>query len=205
MGEVIYSLNGKYFKDYGIYISSSDGFGELKPKKRTTYDWAERHGTAMDFNEKPKYEAREIMLDGWVKGSGWADLLAKFNGIMSEFRKAGKQRLIIEVFGNAYVYDVVCEDDISLKKTFKDGEMVGTFTLKMTEYSPIKKTFRFVGTSLNLAFTSPDWMEINIDGVVEFQKGTVSITKSLSAGKHYITVAGDIDSITNLTTNATEL
>ena len=45
MSEVIYSLNGKFFKDFGVYISESKGLlDKPKPKARKTYDWAEQHG-----------------------------------------------------------------------------------------------------------------------------------------------------------------
>lgn len=182
MGEVIYNLNGKYFRDSNIFISDSEGlFDELKPKSRTSYDWKERHGKAIDFSEKPKYESREITLSGWVEGTDWKTMLANFKNITKEFKKSGKQRLTIEPFGmTTLVYDVICEDDISLKKVFNDGRMVGEFNMKLIETSPIKKILYIAGTSLNLAFNSPDWVEINIDGVIEFQKGTVNLTKTLT-------------------------
>ena len=51
MSEVIYSLNGKFFKDFGVYISDSKGLlDKPKPKSRKTYDWAEQHGRQIDLS-----------------------------------------------------------------------------------------------------------------------------------------------------------
>ena len=60
MSEVIYSLNGKFFKDFGVYISDSKGLlDKPKPKSRKTYDWAEQHGRQIDLSPA-KYDEREI-------------------------------------------------------------------------------------------------------------------------------------------------
>ena len=207
MGEIVYSLNGKKFKDYGIYISASDGlFDELKQKKQETYSWAEYHGQVFDVTQKPKFEPREITLTGWIMADDWEEMQSNFDSVFGEFRKAGKQRLLIEPFGiSTLVYDVNLKDGIDLKKTFKDGQMFGYFSLKMIEYNPVKKILTITGTSLSLAFKTPKWVEVNIDGAITTHKGTVSITRPLAAGKHYISIAGNIEEITGLTTNATVL
>ena len=71
MGEVKYSINGKYFKDYGIYVSSSLGLLDaLKRKPIKTYDWAEYHGESLDLSN-PKFEAREIALNCFIKGNNY--------------------------------------------------------------------------------------------------------------------------------------
>ncbi|QNS40183.1 galactose-binding protein [Chryseobacterium manosquense] len=185
MGEVKYSVNGKYFKDYGVYISSSDGlFDALKRKKVNTYDWAEYHGSSLDLSS-PKFEQREISLKGFVTGANWIDMKSNFDAIISEFQKAGTQRLLIEPFGlKPLPYEVCMIDDVNLNKTFKDGKMVGVFTLKLIEPNPIKKVLYLTGTSLNLAYNSPNETEIFYgNGLKETAKGNVSLSNKTLANR----------------------
>lgn len=178
MKTVVYSINGKYFLDFGIYISESKGLlDKLKPKPRKSYSWAEQHGTVVDLS-KPRYEEREISLKGWIIGESWHDMKAKFDLFLSEFDKGGLARLLIE-FGKELVYDVYLADGIELDKEFRDGKMHGLFTIKLKEPNPVKKVLKLVGNDLQLSFTSPDWMDINIDGINESRKGSISINKTL--------------------------
>lgn len=185
MSEVRYSVNGKYFKDFGTYISSSEGlFDALKRKKINSYDWAEYHGSAPDLSN-PKFEDREITLVGFVVGENWEVMKSNFDAIISEFQKAGTQRLLIEPFGlKALPYEVYMDDSISLKKTFKNGKMVGTFTLKMIEPNPIKKVLYFTGDTLNLSYNSPNETEIFYgNGLKETAKGNVSLSNKTLANR----------------------
>lgn len=161
MSEVRYSVNGKYFKDFGIYISSSKGlFDALKRKKVNTYDWAEYHGSSPDLSN-PKFEQREISLKGFVTGANWEEMKSNFDAIISEFQKAGTQRLLIEPFGlKPLPYEVCMIDDVNLNKTFKDGKMVGVFTLKLIEPNPLKIVLYTNESTLNLSYNSPQETEI---------------------------------------------
>lgn len=205
MSELVWSLNGKKFKDFGIYVSSSDGlFDELKPKKTETKDWPEYNGLMLDQNQSIKYESRSIELKGWVEGSDWMEMLERFWSIFGEFRKTGKQRLLLIPFNNKpLIYDVRCEDDIELEKRFRQGRMIGMFKAKLIEYNPVKKVLRINQEELQLSFKTAKWIEVNIDGSIENHKGNVDITKTLDASQyHYISIAGNIDEITDFSTNA---
>ncbi|MFB9120995.1 galactose-binding protein [Bergeyella porcorum] len=178
MKTVVYSINGKYFLDFGIYISESKGLlDKLKPKPRKSYSWAEQHGIVVDLS-KPKYEEREISLKGWIIGESWHDMKAKFDLFLSEFDKEGLARLLIE-FGKELVYDVYLADGVELDKEFRDGKMYGLFTIKLKEPNPVKKVLKLVGNDLRFSFTSPDWMDINIDGINESRKDSITINKTL--------------------------
>lgn len=205
---VKYSVNGKLFKDYNVLISSSDGIGDgLKRKSVNTYDWAEYHGMAPDLSN-PKFEAREITLKGFVIGSHWDEMMENFNTILYEFQKSGTQRLLIEPFNmKPRPYEVFMEDSAPLQKELRSGKMVGTFTLKLTEPNPRKIVLSFTGTSLNLSYTSPKETEIFYgNGTKDIVKTNASISgKVLPAGTKYIIIAGNVEEITNLTTNATVL
>lgn len=185
MGEVIYSINGKYFKDYNVLISSSDGIGDgLKRKKVNTYDWPEYHGESPDLSN-PKFEAREITLKGFVIGSNWDEMMENFNTILYEFQKTGTQRLLIEPFNmKTRPYEVYMEDSTPLNKTFKDGQMVGVFTLKLIEPNPIKKVLYLTDKTLNLSYNSPKETEIFfVNGEKTTAKGNVSLSGKTLANR----------------------
>lgn len=177
--EVLYTLNGKYFKDFGVFISESKGLlDKPKLKSRRSYDWAEYHGKAVDL-AKPKYDEREIELKGWVEGETWSQMKTNFDTLLSEFDKEGLQRLVIEYLGNALVFDVYLSDGVELEKSFKEGKMVGVFTLKMKAPNPIKRVFKLVGSDLQLSFNAQSWVDINIDGINETRKGNITINKTV--------------------------
>lgn len=181
MAELIWNINGKYFKDFGVCVEDSKGImDEPNQKKTDTYDWAEYHGLATNLSQYPKYEAREFELSCWITGDYWLNMRNQFEVFISEFRRAGKQRLLVDVFGNkTYVFDVNLVGKTELKKRFKTGRMFGAFTLKLIEYSPIKKILTTTKPNFQLSFNSPKWVEVNIDGSVEIVKGTVNINKTL--------------------------
>ena len=203
MGEVRYSINGKYFKDYGVYISSSDGlFDALKRKKVNTYDWAEYHGSSLDLSS-PKFEQREITLKGFVVGDNWVSMKFRFDTIISELQKAGTQRLLIEPFGlKPLPYEVYMEDSSELQKTFSDGKMVGIFTLKLIEPNPIKKVLRVNGNMLHLSYNSKFETEISYgNGEKDIAYSNASLSKVLPSGS-IVVIAGNIENISNLITDA---
>ncbi|AEB71693.1 putative phage tail protein [Riemerella phage RAP44] len=177
--EVLYILNSKYFKDFGVFISESKGLlDKPKLKSRRSYDWAEYHGKAVDL-AKPKYDEREIELKGWVEGETWSQMKTNFDTLLSEFDKEGLARLVIEYLGNALVFDVYLSDGVELEKSFKEGKMVGVFTLKMKDPNPIKRVFKLVGSDLQLSFNAQFWVDINIDGINETRKGNITINKTV--------------------------
>ncbi|TDX83994.1 hypothetical protein [Epilithonimonas xixisoli] len=181
MAEVIYSLNGKYFKDYDIFISSSDGlFDGLKPKKQNTYDWAEYSGTASDITQKKRFEPRKFTLVGFVKGSDWKKMMDNFWTVFGDLNKPGRQRLLIKPFDvETLVYDVTNEETIDVKKTFKNGECYAIFTVKLVEQKPIKKILYIDKANLQLSFNTPKWVEVNIDGNIGIYKNSVVINQNI--------------------------
>ena len=204
MKAVIYSLNGQKLKDYKVYISESKGLlDKLKPKNRVSYDWAEYHGKAVDTSPA-KYEEREITLSGWIEGENWQEIKRNFDRLLSEFDKEGLVRLVVD-FGDKLVFDVYLYDGVELNKNFSQGQTIGRFTLKMKEPNPIKKTLSIGRGRFNLKFTALSWIDININGINRSMKGNVDIHEDLSENENYITIAGNLEDIKNLETNATIL
>lgn len=208
MGEVKYSINGKYFKDYGIYVSSSLGLLDaLKRKPIKTYNWQEYHGESLDLSN-PKFEAREIVLNCFVKGNNYQEMFENFrNVVLSEFQKSGTQRLLVEPFGyKALPYEVYMIDEVKIIKEFSESTSIGVFSIKLIEPNPIKKVLFLSGTSLNLSYNSSKETEIFYgNGTKDIVKTNASFSGKVLPENSIIIIAGDIDGITNLTTNATVL
>ncbi|MCT4321782.1 phage tail family protein [Elizabethkingia anophelis] len=181
MGEVKCFLNGINLKNFGVHVSKYDGLaGKTKPREQNTYKWPGYHGRQSDPMQKPEYEERNISLDCWIVGGEWQDMKEKFDELLSEFDKAGTQRLIVSPFGyKPLIYDVKLSDGVELQKDFRDGQMVGVFTLKMVEENPIKKILRIESSELQLSFKSGKWIDVNTGYSSLFKKGDVTINESL--------------------------
>ncbi|AZA49749.1 hypothetical protein EG346_16870 [Chryseobacterium carnipullorum] len=183
MSEVKYSINGKYFKDFGVYVSESSGLvGLLERKSITNYEWAEYHGSSPDLRN-PKYKDREIELKCFIRGENWETLFTSFREfIIAEFSKKGTQRLHIEPLNyKTLPYEVYMKDDVKPEKTFSEGEMFATFSLKLIEPNPIKKVLRTMLDQFTLSYEIDSETEIFMgDGTKQIGRGNVSFTKSYS-------------------------
>lgn len=208
MSEVKYSLNGKLFKDYGVYVSESFGLMDaLKRRPVKSYQWAEYHGESVDLSN-PKYEAREIALNCFIVGENWQDLFNQFNFmIRDEFAKPGTQRLHIKPFGyNTLAYEVYITDEIKVDKRFRNGEMVGIFTMKLIEPNPIKKVLKASQGSISLSYESTSETEIFWgDGTKSVVAGNASVSSRSVPTNAIVIIAGNINEITNFTTNVAVL
>jgi hypothetical protein len=179
MSEVKYSLNGKNFKDFGVYVSESNNLvGLLERKTITQYDWAEYHGISPDLKNL-KFKEREIELKCFIRGNDWETLFDNFrNFIIKEFSKSETQRIHVEPFGyKTLAYEVFMKDEIRPEKQFSNGEMFATFTLKMIEPNPIKKVLKTSLDQLNLKYSCPSETEIFLgDGTKQIGRGDVNFT-----------------------------
>lgn len=186
MGEVKYSINGKYFKDYRIYVSSSLGLLDaLKRKPVKTYDWQEYHGESVDLSN-PKFEAREIVLNCFIKGDNYQEMFDNFrNVVLSEFQKSGTQRLLVEPFGyKALPYEVYMIDEVKIAKEFSESTSIGVFSIKLIEPNPIKKVLYTTLNTLNLSYNSSKETEIFfVNGEKTTAKGNVSLSGKTLANR----------------------
>lgn len=195
---LIYSINGKDFKDYGVYVSESNGLiGGLKPKQRKSHDWSEYHGKVIDVSPV-KYEEREIELQCWMKSNNWFDLKKNFDEIFSEFDKGGLVRLVVD-FEKTLVFDVYLSEQIAIKNRMVNQENIATFTLKVKEPNPIKKVIKVTSANFNVSFNTDDNVNIKTDISVQM-KGKVNYSRNLKLGS-YVVVSGNIDGITGFKTN----
>lgn len=182
-GDVKYWLNGIFFKDYGVGVSSSPGlFDILKRKPIKQYSWSEYHGTSPDL-KNPRFEARAFELKCFIEGPNWKEMFNRFNSaIRDQFFKSGTQRLTIEPYGvSKLAYEVYVQDEIEIEKTFKDGRTIGVFTIKMIEPNPIKKVLRTTLDQLTLSYEINSETEIFMgDGTKQIGRGNVSFNKNYS-------------------------
>lgn len=183
MSEVKYSLNGKSFKDFGVYVSDSIGLvGLLESKNITQYDWAEYHGIAPDLR-KPKFKERTIELKCFIRGNDWEELFNNFMVfVIGEFSKPGTQRVHIEPFGfKTLPYEVYMKDEVKPEKQFSDEEMFATFSLKFIEPNPIKRVLKTTLDTFKLSYEIDSETEIFFgDGTRQTGRGNVSLTKDYS-------------------------
>ncbi|MFP3835359.1 hypothetical protein [Chryseobacterium sp. SIMBA_028] len=184
MSEVKYSLNGKSFKDFGVYVSDSLGLvGLLESKNITQYDWAEYHGIAPNLR-KPKFKERTIELKCFIRGEDWEELFNSFmEFVIGEFSKSGTQRLHVEPFGfKTLPYEVFMKDEVKPEKTFSTGEMFATFSLKFIEPNPIKKVLKTTLDTFKLSYEIDSETEIFFgDGTKQTGRGNVNLMKDYSA------------------------
>lgn len=199
MSEVKYSLNGKSFKEFGVYVSESVGLvGLLERKDVTTYDWGEYHGSSVNLRN-PKFKEREIEFKCFIRGIDWETLFTQFrNFIIKEFGKPGTQRLHIEPMGfRTLPYEVYMKSEVVPEKQFRDGEMFATFSLKVIEPNPIKIVLKTLLDKFKLSYESTTETEIFFgDGTKQTARGNVNFTKNYespsyeSSGINLISVSG---------------
>ncbi|MCE4064362.1 phage tail family protein [Chryseobacterium gleum] len=178
-----WSINGRDFAEFGINVSESKGvLDKLKPRERNSYTWAEYHGKQIDLS-KPYFEAREMELQCWLRASDSNRLTENFNSFLALFDTKSTKRFLIEPFGNKELaYEVLLNGSADLSKEFREGEMYGSFTLKLIEPNPIKRVLKTSLDTFKLSYEIDSETEIFFgDGTKQTGRGNVSLTKDYSA------------------------
>ena len=212
VSQLTYSIDGKDFKDWDIYVSSSDGLLDRpKLKKPLTMDWAEYHGEIVDLAHK-RVEPRVITLKCWMKAAGKVDFANKINDFLDVFSKEGTQRLMVDIHPvKPLVYEVYNADGVSIEKRWHDDLMIGTFTLKLREPDPVKKVLRHQKVNeatkeVSITLTSAKAVVIYWgDGTYtnDIYGENINVKHNYADnGIYYVIVAGVIEDITSFTTNA---
>lgn len=207
-----YSLDGVDFKEFGVFVSDSDGILN-RPKLKTlaSISWDNYHGEDVDLNHK-YYEAREITLSCFIKASNKTEFINQMARFEQQFDKRGLHRLVIDVHPTKpLIYEVYCKDEISVSKRWSDSLMVGTFKLKLTEPQPVKRILRHVRVSddtktCTITLTSSKYVNVFWgDGEVQedISGKNVTITHNYKEdGVYFPVVTGCIDEIEAFATNA---
>ena len=218
-----YYVDGVNFKTHGVEVSKANGLlDELERKEPLRVDWDGAHGEVIDLS-RPHWNRREISLECFIVASSNTAFVRSLNRFMAQFRKAGTQRLTCEYAGTVkpLEYDVYRDEKVEVDKNWNDELMVGTFTLVLIEPQPIKMVLKHICQSAN----STAWFQCQTYKMLTVSWGdqdtsctvndTDSRTKSTNlhgtpikvahtyaaAGEYDIVIHGNIEEITDFTTN----
>jgi len=193
-------LSGRFTVDgvdlYDIYkfiVEKADGLDVLpKPKKRTTYDWADESGVEVDPATDLVFESMGITLTGRVVGNSYSLGMSKVNALLALISKDGFH-LLKSGFRNK-VYPVLLEDSTA-KPLFglTRQEVVIDLTLKLTCPFPERRQGAATVTALQAVAVRVDTgKEFSVwwgDGSMD--KGFNELTHEYQAGNTYpVLVAG---------------
>lgn len=207
-----YLLDGVNFKEYGVFVSGSDGvMNRPKMKAPATLNWDNYHGESVDLSHK-FYESREITLSCFVKAESKMDFIKRITTFEQQFDKTGTNRLVIDVHPvKPLIYEVYCKDAIEISKEWSDELMVGTFKLKLIEPEPVKRVLKHIRVNestktCTITLTSTKYVNIYWgDGSVDYDISgdAVKITHNYDVnGDYFPVVTGCIDEISSFETNA---
>lgn len=213
--DVEYYIDGKNFKEFGVFVSKSAGLvGRLERKEALQVNWDNYHGIVRD-KKRPRYKERNITLDCFIEASGRAAYVEWVNLFFSQFDAEGNHRLRVDYDGKAkpLVYEVELLDEADPEKSwgqYSNDLMVGTFRLKLVEDEPVKKVLRYIGGTANgkatITVTSSKLLNIYWgDGThtydVSGSEQTIEHTY-VTPGEYEIIVSGVIEDIEKFETNA---
>lgn len=213
--DVEYYIDGKNFKDFGVYVSASSGLvGRLARKSMLQVDWDSYHGIVRD-KKRPRYKERTVELECFIEAKSRSAYVEAVNLFFSQFDAEGNHRLKVEYSGTVkpLAYEVELIDAVDPDKQwgkFDTDLMVGKFKIKLVEDEPVKRVLRHIGSSANseVQITVTSSRQLNIywgDGTHTYNvSGTdVEVKHTYSeAGEYDIVIAGVIEDIESLTTNA---
>ena len=220
-------VDGVNFKTYGVEVSSEEGLlDELERKDPPRMDWDSMHGEVVDLS-RPRWQPREIKLECFIVASSNSAFIRAKNRFAAAFNASGLHRLTCEYAGTVkpLEYDVYRVEKMEVKNEWTDDLKVGAFTVTLREPQPIKMVLKHICQSAG----SEAWFQCNIDRPLSVSwgdqdatcvvvTGTGNTSKSnmlhnangnplkvkhayAGAGDYDIVIKGNIERITNFTTN----
>ncbi|MGV8135924.1 MAG: LamG-like jellyroll fold domain-containing protein [Mangrovibacterium sp.] len=212
--DVEYLVNGKNFKEFGVYVKKSDGLvGLLKMKSPVMDDHTSDavHGHAVTLN-RPRYEARTITLECFIEAPGKASFVNWMNLFLEEFCGSGTKRFEVNFYSSVkpILFEVYLPDGVNPEKQWNDDLMVGTFTIVLVEPDPVKKVLKWISATTN----STAFVTVTTNKPINISWGDGSVSKKVSGtnktvthtyeatGEYNIIMSGVIEDITAFDTNA---
>ena len=212
--DVEYYINGINFKDFGVYVSKSNGLvGQLERKEGATAEYDTYHGIARD-NNYVRYKERTITLECFIEATSRSKFVEWLDHFFEQFRQKGTQRFRVEYSGSTkpLVYEITMQQGSDPEKTwgrYDEELMVGTFTLELVEDDPVKMVLRHISTASEsvASFTvttakrlTVSWGDGTFTHGVKGEAVTVSHTYQ-AKGSYDIIIAGVIEDIESINTN----
>ncbi|WP_337043868.1 phage tail domain-containing protein [Emticicia sp. 17c] len=210
---LLYKIDGVDFLHYGVYVSASKGIVDMPSlKEPQTVDWPGSHGTVVDLSA-PRYNAREIELECFMRASGKLDFFQKARAFIEVFQKPRLRKLELVIANKPLIYMVYLPEGIAFEKQWHTQEMFGTFTLKLVEPSPVKMLLKTTTTEpeqeIELEFHTQNPIDIYWgDGSSTLNALGLNLTKSHTyavAGTYYVLFCGVIENITGFSGPNTEI
>ncbi|MBA4852085.1 hypothetical protein [Emticicia sp. BO119] len=202
---VTYKIDNVSFASLGVYVMKSVGMQDMPTMKEPLIiDWPDGHGLQVDL-VVPRYNAREIELDCFIRAAGKLDFFNKVRTFLQSLQKPELCKLEFWMSDKPVIYMVYLADGVNIEKQWRANDMFGTFTLKLIEPSPVKRLLKRTGSVSVLSFSSENPIDIYWgDGTKDLGKfGEVSITHSYSSsGTYYILICGVIEEIEDFETDA---
>ena len=213
--DVEYYIDGINFKEYGVYVSSSNGLvGRLAYKDTLTADYNNYHGIARDRKNR-RYKERTISLQCFIEAKSRSLFVSRMNEFLSLFDGDYSHRLTVEYDGIAkpLVYQVDLNNEVDPDKKWgcsNNDTMIGKFTLKLVEDEPVKKVLRHISnksqSEITITVTTNKLLNIYWgDGTHTFNIGgnntTIKHTYA-KPGDYIVIITGVIEDIEAFTTNA---
>lgn len=207
-----YYLNGVSFDTYGVKVKTSQGMLDaLELKTPLSLDWDGYHGMEVDLSA-PRYGVRTITLECFSLAVDKSTSVQKLTEFFHELSKPGTHRLMIDTGeSKPLVYEVYRQGSVKTERVWQGGVNVGVFTLELIEPNPIKKVYKHVRTTTankTATLTITSEKEVAVfwgDGAKTEARGTDILLSHDYAknGTYYIVIAGVIEEIGAITTNAT--
>ena len=144
--DVTYSINGKDFATFGVYVSNSSGV-VCKPavKDLLSDNWNFAHGTVYDLSSVC-YKEAEIQLKCFIEAKGYDQYITRALGFLSEFSDAEEHPLVVTTGTVSKTFNVLSKDLIDISKSWNPSKFVGTFTIKLTVPHPSRPSGSWSGS-----------------------------------------------------------
>ena len=158
--DVTYSINGKDFATFGVYVSNSSGV-VCKPavKDLLSDNWNFAHGTVYDLSSVC-YKEAEIQLKCFIEAKGYDQYITRALGFLSEFSDAEEHPLVVTTGTVSKTFNVLSKDLIDISKSWNPSKFVGTFTIKLTVPHPSRPS----GSWSESGTVEPGDVAYSIDG-----------------------------------------
>ena len=134
--DITYTFNSVNFKTHGVYVSGSKGMLGLPPKKIEIFEYPGESGNVPDLAHA-HFDVRTIELSCFIKADSAGALTTGYNAFVGIFEQTSTKSLVATIGSGSnektLSFLVYLKSVSALKKTFCDGQNVGTFTLTFIE------------------------------------------------------------------------
>jgi predicted transport protein len=133
-----YNFSGQDFSTFGVFVSESEGLlGKTKRKKPETYEYPGESGHIADLSTIA-YEPRTIKLSCFIESDTTEQLITAYQNLTTLlYGQTANKNLILKLNSQEkLIFNVYVNEISDLKKRFRDGTNVGTFTITFIEPQP---------------------------------------------------------------------